>query len=198
MGCSSGPSVGMAVDPRINWARPRLLHVGRGARASSTALRRLWFCAPQAQKVLVISPGLKIYRQAHGYQRSVDQIFDSRCGVLQREITGLYHNAQALRPNFRGPSRVNALRRSVTDYLLFQMNHGYIRLNWVDSDKGIAFEVHQVVQPPSHQAATPATEVCGLWGARPRATKISPLTVSCWTRKAVQGSSLNTCRIGLM
>ena len=38
-------------------------------------------------KVLVISPGLKIYRQAHGYQRSVDQIFDLRCGVLQREST---------------------------------------------------------------------------------------------------------------
>jgi hypothetical protein len=35
-------------------------------------------------KVLVISPGLKIHRQAHGHQRSVDQIFDSRCGVLQR------------------------------------------------------------------------------------------------------------------
>ena len=125
-------------------------------------------------KVLMISPGLKIYRQAHGYQRSVDQIFDTRCGVLQREITGMYHNAQAMRPNFRGSNRVNALRRGVTDYLLFQMNHGYISLNWVDSDEGIAFEVHQVVQPPSRNSGHR-----GVWAVGRETTRYQDFPADC-------------------
>ena len=134
-------------------------------------------------KVLAISPGLKIYRQAHGYQRSVDQIFDSRFGVLQREITGLYHNTRAMRPNVRGSNQVNALRRDISDYLLFQMNHGYISLNWVDSDDGIAFDVHQVVQPPSRNSGHSSVWAVGRETTR---HQDSQLTGSCSTSRAVR------------
>ena len=41
------------------------------------------------------------------------------------------------------------------------MDHGYISLNWVDSDDGIAFEVHQVAQPSSRNSGHRGVKAVG-------------------------------------
>ena len=51
---------------------------------------------------------------------------------------------------------------------------GYISLNWVDSDKGIAFEVHQVAQPPSRNSGHR-----GVWAVGRETTRHQDFPADC-------------------